>query len=226
VKAPTARGVAPVGRGHQDRFRRRAVVRTAAASTNNAKPRTATSRGHGVMGLIMMELGPSTPAAKAAVVPLGRLLTPWGSHHGAYDVNRLVTCAKGWPSSELATPGGGGHWPTYVVRAEALRGRLMRQRPASSCETGPCRATGRSRREGTPDRPVCLGSAPILCPLPSRYRYIRDARRADQGAASDGVTVGPRSSSCPARGNPYRRRRGARSCTLPCLGGRRRVPAT
>jgi hypothetical protein len=109
VKAPTARGVAPVGRGHQDRFRRRAAVRTAAASTNNAKPRTATSRGHGVMGLIMMELGPSTPAAKAAAVPLGRLLTPWGSHHGAYDVNRLVTCPKEWPSSELATAAGGGH---------------------------------------------------------------------------------------------------------------------
>ena len=46
------------------------------------------------MGLIMMELAPSTPAAKAAAVPLGRLLTPWGSHRGAYDVNRLVTCAK------------------------------------------------------------------------------------------------------------------------------------
>jgi hypothetical protein len=46
------------------------------------------------MGLIMMELAPSTPAAKAAAVPLGRLLTPWGSHRVAYDVNRLVTCAK------------------------------------------------------------------------------------------------------------------------------------
>jgi len=61
------------------------------------------------MGLIMMELAPSTPAAKAAAVPLGRLLTPWGSHRGAYDVNRLVTCAKGRSSSELATAGGGGH---------------------------------------------------------------------------------------------------------------------
>ena len=66
----------------------------AAASTNNARPRTATSRGHGVMGLIMMAVAPSTPAAKAAAVPLGRLLTPWGSHRGAYDVNRLVNCAE------------------------------------------------------------------------------------------------------------------------------------
>ena len=37
---------------------------------------------------------------------------------------------------------------TYVVRAEASEGRPKGQDPVSTCETGPCRWTGRSGREG------------------------------------------------------------------------------
>jgi hypothetical protein len=179
------------------------------------------------MGLIMMELAPSTPAAKAAAVPLGRLLTPWGSHRGAYDVNRLVTCAK---RAVIIRIGDGRPRRTLVdlrCSCGGLEGEADATAPRLQLRDGALPCHRQVAAEGDARPAGLLGVGPDLAPVTFPLQiYPGCARRADQGAASDGVTVGLRSSSCSARGNPYRRRRGARSCTLPCLGGRRRVPAT
>jgi hypothetical protein len=81
------------------------------------------------MGLIMMELAPSTPAAKAAAVPLGRLLTPWGSHRVAYDVNRLVTCAK---RAVIIRIGNGQRMRTLVVDLRCSCGGLEGEADATA----------------------------------------------------------------------------------------------